>query len=84
MILVIMSQILAGFLVDRFTDLGIGMPVTVVGVVMILALCFVKLLGTDSAQSLLRLRRLRKEQQNRQTEDSPTEGLHEKLPESKE
>ena len=45
MILVIMSQIAAGLLVERVWHLGIGAPVTIIGTIMIIALCVIKTLA---------------------------------------
>lgn len=45
MIGVLLSQIAAGLMVDRFSELDIGGPVAIIGVIMIAALCTIKVLA---------------------------------------
>lgn len=68
MILVIMSQIAAGLLVERVWQLGIGGPVTIIGTIMIIALCVIKVLAYFDLPARWREQRLQGKAERRQAE----------------
>ncbi len=68
MILVIMSQIAAGLLVEKLWSLGIGGPVTIIGTIMIIALCVIKVLAYFDLPARWREQRLQGKAERRAAE----------------
>jgi len=79
MILVIMSQIAAGLLVEKIWSLGIGGPVTIIGTIMIIALCVIKVLAYFDLPARWREQRLqgKAERLQAETEDPVPESTKE-------
>jgi len=76
MIAVISSQIAAGLLVDHLWGMGIGMPITVVGTVMIISLCTIKLLALFGLPARWRERRLQRAAEAKGAEARPAAAGH--------
>ena len=68
MIGVLLSQIAAGWLVDKIWHLDIGGPVTIIGVVMIGTLCTIKLLAHFGLPAKWREERLRRAAEREEAE----------------